>query len=59
VVFVFTKTISGTFNISEKYAHVDRKLEDLTTENILLRNRVDVLTNENIDIKEQIQGIMT
>ena len=51
--------ISGTFNISEKYGQIDRKLEDLTTENILLRNRVDVLTNENIDIKEQIRSMLT
>lgn len=51
--------ISGTFNISEKYGQIDRKIEDLTTENILLRNRVDVLTNENIDIKEQIRSMLT
>ena len=47
-----------TFHILEKYAQVDQKLEDLTTDNILLRNRVDVLTKENIDIKEQIQSII-
>ena len=59
MVFVLPFNISGTFNISEKYAQVDKKLGDLTTENMLLRYRVDVLTKENIGIKEQIQSFMT
>lgn len=59
LILPFKMSRTFTFHISEKYAQVDRKLEGLTTENMLLRNRVDVLTRENIDIKEQIQSIIT